>query len=278
MPRHVKDFVHLLMRRKALIAGLTVTALLVSALYAFSARPEWEASALLRVGQVTGPDGYGATLVELPGQVLERVRQESLRDSVLSKLGIPLEISNPEARLYRNSLKSQLVPGTNAVELKLRGHTPDRARQFMVETVGHIEQVHYKIYKPSVERLRSEIAELSRDIERSMNEREKTVEGLIANNPAMVSKQAFSQLALASYVMSNRDADIHKLKRRKFNIGEALSPVRTYPTSVVGRADISKKAVFPKRSLIIMIGGITGLLAGILMALSIESGRHSSGS
>lgn len=273
---NLSAFVHILRHHKALIGSLAVTSLLLSTLYVFGINPEWEATALVRVGQVAAISGCGGHLVEPPQQVVERVMQESFEDSVLSELGIALDSSDGEGKLYRAKLGARLVSGTDAFEVKLRGHSSKQARQFIAATVGQIKRVHHKLYNPSIQHMRSQIVEISRDIESAVNERMATLRSITESNARTESGDGFSQVALVSYVVSSRDSDILELKRRKSDIEEALSPLRTYPTSIVSAVSLSKKPVYPKKSLTIVVGGMTGLLAGILVALLLDSRRRDS--
>lgn len=68
---------------------------------------EWEASGLVRIGQVWGADSSGK-VVELPMVAVDRVKSRVFQDQVLLSLGLSVNEDDDKPQHFRNSLKVRL--------------------------------------------------------------------------------------------------------------------------------------------------------------------------
>lgn len=261
------DIWRILVRQKKWIIGFL--ALCVSGALAFVllSRPQWEATGVIQIGQVGQPGvGQGSLLIEPFARAIERMKLKSFEDTILASLKVSLEEDDPYARLYRSSLKLKLLPNTDLIEMKVRGYSREEAARWAEATVNHLRSVHEKLAEPSIDRLKSMLAEVKKDLQRAQDERAKLIENLVLKEK-IGPRNRFSENVLLANIISNRDAVIRDLEQRRLSLEEQLSPVRTYPTSLLDQVYVPERPAFPKKGLTLILAGLLGLMLGVFVAL-----------
>ncbi len=68
---------------------MPILCVLLAAIGVFMAKPKWEATAVIQIGQVGQSGvGQGSQLIEPPARAIERMKMKSFEDAVLSDLKI----------------------------------------------------------------------------------------------------------------------------------------------------------------------------------------------
>lgn len=274
------DLVMFVRRHGAILLGGTLIGGVLGLAVAFALPAQWEASALILVGQLRGADLVepgadlvGADLVEPPSRVVDRVTQKSFKDDTLKRMDVSPDESNPKASLLLNSLKVK-VEKSGLVGVRVRGATPDEAARFANALIVELISAHTKIAEPTLQHWHDEIEKIDMELIRLNSEIEglnSEIEGL--NNLLARSAREFSAASLfqaisASNALLDRKTESHKFLERKRTLQEQINPERTFPTSSFGQIEVSAQPVFPKKSIFAASGLVIGLLMAVLLSLS----------
>ena len=132
-----------------------------------------------------------------------------------------------------------------------------------------LSKIHGQIAEPSISRLKSLSAQVAGDIERVRKERERVLKTLETNSK-LGAADSFSQNVLLASVLQAQDSELRTLEERKLTLDENLSAAKTYPTSVIDDIYVFDKPVFPKKTLVVLLSAVIGLILGILAAFVVE--------
>lgn len=237
------DLVMFVRRHGAILLGGTLIGGVLGLAVAFALPAQWEASALIRVGQLREAD-----LVEPPPRVVDRVTQKSFRDDALKRMDVSPDGSNPKASLLLNSLKVK-VEKSGLVGVRVRGTTPDEAARFANALIAELISAHTKIveltlqsWHGEIEKIDMELIQLNSEIEGLNSE----IEGL--NNLLARSAREFSAASLFLAIRTDnallvRKMELHKFLERKRTLQEQNNPERIFPTSSFGQIEVSAQPV-----------------------------------
>jgi len=245
------------------VLGLAVTFILPA---------QWEASTLIRIGQL-GNAGAVGNAIEPSLQTVDRVKGKSFQNDVLRNLGLMTGEDDSNANVFRDTLKVKLEK-SELLNLTLRGMSPDEAKLHMDAVVNELKKIHTRISVPTISRWHQELASIERELKQANTEAERLAKSLDGRSDSFNDRN-FSQAALLSNILIARQGELRAFRDRKLELEERLSPERTYATDVLGRIEISTKPVFPKKSLFTLAGLFTGLFFGVLLSILRSSGSRS---
>ncbi|MCX7184828.1 MAG: hypothetical protein NTW90_06295 [Nitrosospira sp.] len=245
--------------RAILLGGALVGGALGLAV-AFALPAQWEASALIRIGHLGK-----SHLVEPPPMVVDRITQRSLKDDALKRMGVSPDELDPKINLLLNSLKVK-IKESGLIDVHVRGTTPDDAIRFVDALIAELADIHTKMAEPTLLHWHSKIEEIDMESE-PLNKEIERLNGFLAKATGEFSAANFSQVALMNSVLLTHKGEMHRFLERKRVLQEQISPEHTFPTSSLGRAEVSTQPVFPKKPLFAASGLVIGLLIGILLAL-----------
>lgn len=234
---------------------------------AFVVPMQWEASVLLKVGQI-GNAGNVGTLIEPAVRVVERVKNRSFENDVLRRMGV----SPNEAGLLRDGLKVGMEK-SELLSLHVRGVSQKAAEQLVSATMAELKEVHAKMAEPTLDRWRKELDEINLELGQVGSESDR-LSHLVGGQSSSVSDRTFYLSVLASNILLSRETELRKLRERKRLLQEQLSPERTFPTAAWGGVEVSGQPVFPKKSIFAAVGLIIGLLIGVLLSVLRHTGAR----
>lgn len=228
---------------------------------AYAVAPQWEATALLRVGQLAN----AGNAIEPTLQVVDRIKNRSFQNDVLKNLGLSRSENNDLAKNFRNTLKVKLEK-SDLVNLAIRGSSPETAKQNMSAIINEIESIHNKMLEPTVHRWQQELASVQSELDEANAKQERLEKSLNGQNGSLNDKN-FSQAALLSSILLARESEFKSLRDRKLMLEEQLSPTRTYSTKVIGRVEVSEDPAYPKKPLFAVLGLFFGLLIALFWSV-----------
>jgi len=243
----------------ALIGGVLGLAL------AFVLPGQWEADALIRIGQLGNAGGVGSA-IEPPLQVVDRIKNKSFQNDVLKSLGISTDEDDANAELFRDTLKVKLEK-SELISLSLRGKSPDEVKRHMEAVVNELRNIHVRMSVPTINRWHQEMASIEQEMKQANTNAERLAKSLGEQSDSLSDKN-FSQAALLSNVLIAREGESRIFRDRKRMLEERLSPERTFATNVLGRIEVSQRPVFPKKSFFTITGLVMGLSLGVLLSMS----------
>jgi uncharacterized protein involved in exopolysaccharide biosynthesis len=248
---------------RALLGGALTGGILGLAL-AFILPAQWEANALIRIGQL-GNAGNAGRPVEPLLQVVDRIKNKSFQIDVLKSLDTVSSVENIKATNFNDALKSKLEK-SELISLALRGSSPNEVKRNMNAVITQLKKTHIKMAAPIIDRWHQELASIDLELNQSKAEAER-FKKIMDGRPGSLSEKSFSQAVLLSNILIAREGELRSLRDHKHILEEQLSPEQTFDTDILGQVEVSTKPVFPKKSLFAVAGLFIGLLLGILFSM-----------
>jgi len=252
------DLITFVRRNLRSLLGGTLLGGVLGLVIAFAIPAQWEASALIRVGQL------GGTTIEPSLLVIDRIKNKSFQNDVLKGLGLSIDESNEIAKDFRDSLKAKLEK-SDLISLTIRSADNEEAKRYMSAVISEVKNIHSKISAPTINRWQEELAAIEQELKLALAESERLVKSLDGREAS--NEKSFSQAALLSSILLASEAELRDTRHRKRVVKELLSPERTYAAQGLGRVEVSEKPVFPKKSLFAVAGLFLGLLLAVLSSI-----------
>ncbi|KAF7962938.1 hypothetical protein AWV80_15730 [Cupriavidus sp. UYMU48A] len=124
--------------------------------------------------------------------------------------------------------------------------------------------IHAALAKPTLDKLKADLADVSESLIIEEKRRTQLAALLETRDRAGITGK-FSENVLLSDIANNNDKQLRQLRLHKNVVEEMLSPERTFNTRILGAVDVTRRAVYPKKS----IFAIAGLMVGLFLALVI---------
>lgn len=255
-------------QHKYLVISSPLIAIVIALMVASALKPQWEAVALIRIGQI----GSQQQLIEPTARTIERIKLEGFKISVLSKLGLPTNRENAESELYLDKLKIEVGAASDLIRITTRGHSPEQAKQFAEATLSKIAEQHAELAEPSIKRLAEQIQQLRKQLALETSQQE-TSKRLLAKN-VNAQDRFMANIVLTNAIYQHGES-LRALKEQLLKSEEQLDPLKTYPTSFLQGVHVTDKPVMPATKLIIPLAGLLGLFAGLFIAFLLNSLRAS---
>ena len=262
----VRDLWRVLINQKNWVIGIPILCVLLAAVGVSMAKPKWEATAVIQIGQV-GSSGVGQTiqLIEPSVRAIERMKMKSFEDTVLAKLQIPLDGGNSVAAIFKSSLSLKALGTTDLIQFKIRANSRDKAESWAQAVVDRLKDVHEKLTQPTIDRLRKQQTELKKQMQLIEAERSNLLE-TVSKTSERSGDGRFSTNLLLSNLLLQKNAELRDFEMRRLAVDEHLTSIRAFPTSLVDRIYVPENPVSPKKLLIVMLAAVLGLILGIIVA------------
>ena len=243
---------------------LAVFATILLATFAFmrSAKPQWQADAWIRIGQIgTAPAGQDPKIEPLQ-RVLERLQWIPFQRQVMQSIGIAPEAA--EAKLYHKSLKLEpLAYAGPLLKLSVRAHSPEQARQWAEATVVQLQTIHREVAAPQLKLAHQRLDELQRELQSITAERDR-----------LQQSAGQSKDGLAGLLLINKDEELSALQQGRLDLLARLDPAYTYDTALMWPIYVPEQEVFPNPALTWGMGVAMGLFLGVVAAVGRNAWRR----
>jgi uncharacterized protein involved in exopolysaccharide biosynthesis len=234
--------------------------------------PRWQASAQIRPGQIAS-SSVVTTVIESPARIAERVNSQAFAAALKARLELPPGDGDPRSRIVDDSLRASVLERAALVSVKVEGFSKDEVLRTAEAALKQLVDAHAPMYRPTVERLSTQLAEIDADVRRIEGERTRLLATITAGNPLDRAGERFSESVLIGNLINIRDSELRTLRDRAASINEALSPERTYPTGPIDRVVVPERAIYPRRSMFVVGGVIVGMMLGAMLALVVRRRR-----
>lgn len=248
------------------IAGAAFATALVALGVSMSSARIWQASAtvvpafLAQPGQATGQP------VEPIARSVERLQGRGFGDAVLKASGLSTGEDDPEARLFRKSLKVTQPIVTDFIRISVQARSPGSAARLLRAMLDNLRAVENDLVNPSIVRLRQDLANVSSQIESAKIERDR-LERLRDAEKTLVPASRFSESVHLGVLIASKIAELEALELRRLQIEESLSPAKSHGVLTINDVYIDPRPVSPKPLRNSLIGALLGLCAAIVIAL-----------
>lgn len=252
---------------KKWVLGIPLFFLGLAFAFVWRAEPEWEAIAAIQIGRVESQP------IESAAMANERLKLRPFTIAVYSALEIPLDEARRDVQLYQRSMRSRLIPLTDLIEIRVRGHSREQAKEWAEEIATQLRTIHQKLAAPSISRLQQELDEVSVALEQVRVSRGQLLEDLPARKQVGPGNR-FAESVLMANIVASQEHEMRELRKRALVLREQLSSAKTYPTALVNQVYVPERPVFPNIALTLAAAGVTGLILGILVALILAGFRE----
>lgn len=257
----LRELWNIILRFKKIIILITGSITLVTIAYAFMATPIYEAKAVLDIGSYNNTNW-----IENPSTVIKRLEMNYI------------ENKNMEKKAWLD--KVFFVKGTqNLLELSALGFSKESVILYLKEIEVNISTRHQKLIdayvdsvKIKMENLNIQKAELLIEkvrLEEELNKKSNYIEKFVKENPAVA--------AVYSIELNNYAVELKNLKNSIYNINNQLNDLKLdissknlKITEMLDHIVVSDHPIKPKKSLIVIVGFVTGVILSIFLAFSLE--------
>lgn len=248
--------------KKLAVAGVVGAALALG--LALVLPKQWEASAVIQVGQITNETPQlPPTPVETVARAVERLQLPQFADLVLQKLNLPVGINeNACTDLIRRSFKAAQLKNAELIEVTVRGFSQADAQRYVQAFSDALIGAHAGLAKPSLDKINASMVEVRRQIS-SEDVRKGELSALMRARDQAKTEAKFSESVLLATMVADNDRLLQGLRQREINIQEQLNPERTFNTRLFGPVHVSRRHVFPSGLLFAASGLVLGLLAAV---------------
>lgn len=256
---------------KLAVGTLACAALGIGLAYVLPA--EWEATAIVQVGQVQAPSSpyhptQGPVLLETPARTVERLKADAFTDTLLGNLGLPIKSgTSRRADLIRNSFNARVLRTSELVEIRVRDFSQQDAQRTLLAVQNQLIRAHAALLQPTLDRYKSDYNLVSHhlaDARQRLEQARKLTSVQKAANPGA---STFAENVLLTSVLHETEVEISKLQLQLSELNEQMSPTRTFNTRTFSDATVSQRPVFPRRSAFLLAGAIFGLVITFAIAL-----------
>lgn len=248
----------------SIIAITSILALLIT----FVIPKQWEATTTIQIGKMpSSSQTEPAQSIEDPTQTVERIKLREFRDNVLTKMGLPLDSEEDKrTELLLNSLKGVALKGTDFVNLTAEGYNTEDANTTLKLATEEIQTEHKQLIQPARTRLINDLAIAKEKITSSSAEVNALKSQLLASG-AYKGNSAFEPSIVAINLLSTKEEELQQFKSQENLLSMQIGDFETQSTKVINKIQVSKRAVFPKRSVFLGLGILLGALLGLVIIL-----------
>ena len=271
------------------VAGGTAIGLLGAGLALKLIPPKYEAVAVVQVGQTgqvgqvaqVGLIGQVTTLPVEPTQLsVERMKTPTFQMAVAQGAGIQdwidaLRRSATAGNDYLSLQVSKATVGQNAaplMELKAKADSIENARRIAEVAIQELGKRQSEIAKPAIDRMQADLA-IAKEKRQRAEEDLGSLSKLVAT--AGIKDDRFTQLSLMNSLRLQKESELFFQRQLVAALEGALGPPATQPAKAVEPVFVSEKPVSPKKALLLVLGLVGGLLAGILAVFVADAWRRS---
>lgn len=270
------------------VVGGAVLGIAGAVMAIFLIPPKYEAVAVVQVGQVgqvgqvaqVGLVGQVTTLPIEPTQLsVERMKTPTFQMAVAREAGIPgwidaLGRSATAGSDYLSLQVSKATVGQNSaplIELKAKADSPESARKIADVAIQELGKRQAEIAKPSIDRMQADLA-IAKEKRQRAEEDLDSLSKLVA--AAAVKDDRFTQLSLMNSLRVQKESELFFQRQLVAALEGALSAPVTQSAKAVEAVFVSDKPVSPKKVLLLALGLIGGLLAGVMWVFVVDAWRR----
>ncbi|WP_309498466.1 Wzz/FepE/Etk N-terminal domain-containing protein [Sulfurovum sp.] len=258
----LRELFSVLKKRKKLIWGVTALFTLLALAYAVLAKPVFEVKAVIELAQIDKKPVQD--LIDLK-QKLEIVfevnaKKKGILLPIISEVSLPKETKNImllQAQGYDNA----------SAQLKLQEVIDYALVSQDKELRSYLDSQNEKLTLAKEEIGRD--GQLIKEIEERMTDYENKLLSISKQDAALAGIYAIEIGKKQTELNSVKDR-IYNLQNSKNNLELSISPLKIQKATMVGNFDVQDHPIKPKKTLIVVVAFVTGLMLSIFLAFFLE--------
>ena len=253
------------------IIGAVIFGFLCALSAIFFMPQQYEAIAVIQVaqmGQIGALGQVSSQSVEAPVQAVERMRTPAFQQRVAEMMGDQVWLDNisHSSSGGAKDLSLQIIKATAGgaiplIELRAKGATKEIAQKKGSVIVEQLVKSHEVLSAPSLVKMRTDLSIAREKLASTERDRE-GVEKLAVS--ASARDERFTQLSLITSLRIQKDADMFSQRQMIMALETALGVPATQPTKTIEPVFVPDVPVSPKKTLLLVLGGVIGLLFGVM--------------
>lgn len=249
------DIWNILLRHKTVIFLTFTICIAAGTSYAFLKTPVYESTAQLSIGKITNDLTKSSFPLENP---------EELESRLLSAFGknVAEGIQRERPFLAKAGFRKD---GSTTLELTVEGNTPDDAKNFLNKIAKDVLKEHKGIFDDNLNQLSSRIQYLA--AQRSLLQKQYDDISILLTKLSDQRTVEASLLMVArgpiAQALNQQDAERLRLTQ------QTLAP-QTRPSAVLGEITAPRAPSHPKKSLVLAVSAVLGLMMSIMLAFTAE--------
>ena len=259
----IRELFSVLKRRKKLIGAITGLLTVLAIVYAFFiAKPVYAVKSMIEVGEIDSKPIDDINTIQQKLSYVYKVNAKGVK----RKLPLVKSISTA-----KNS--------KNIISITIHGNNNDEAVKYIQTVISKIE-TQYKEKTDAYTDSQKELIKLIQDDikENSSNlvEMKKELE-LYSQKIVSLKSEDAALAGIYALQIGQKQTELQKLKQyisalknKEQKLKLSITPLMMKPTHIVGEIETLEKPIKPKKSLIVIVAFITGLMLSIFLAFFLE--------
>lgn len=238
------------------ILGGVLSGLVVSTLALIFISPKYEAVAMLQAGRVAG------SVVEDTPTIVERLKSPALLLEIAQDVGDQDWLEDIHDGVGRDVLTST-VPKTTptVVEVRIKAKSPDAAKSIANSATKLLIQRQNELSKGVLGKIRFDLDVAKEKLAQAEKEFSALSKTLASTK---VKDGQFSQVSLLTSLRLQKESEVFGLRQSVNALEISLLPPATQSAKVLEDIFVSRKPISPKKSLLLALGLVGGLLIGVM--------------
>ncbi|MEV8470822.1 MULTISPECIES: hypothetical protein [unclassified Ralstonia] len=230
----------------------------------------WTAKMTVQIGQIStwDPKGISSRMIENQLTASDRYNLPSSRLSVLRALGLPgPDAGNRTANLVFDSLHATAAKSPDLVNVQVSAYSREAASAVLAAAMKAFSAEHQKQYELAVSGMKRDLQETEVKLVAAEREYQLATQALKTGIAAGAAASDQTRNVLVTNMATLINAQILELRQSLRGYREALEPLRTYPTRMVGDIYAPISPSTPGRLTLTAIGAVLGMFAAMACAL-----------
>lgn len=235
--------------------------------------PKYEAVAIVQVAQVgqvgqVGTPGAPGQAVSVPvepaSQAVERMKTSAFQLKVAEATENQPWVKDLRWSTSATSkyLSLQIVKASAPlIEMKANAATPELARKIADASIKELAKRESELAKPMIDKMRQDLT-IARERLAGAERDLKAINKLVVN--AKVKDERFTQLSLMTELRVQKESEVFRQRQSINALETALGVPYTQPAMVLEDVFVTDKPVSPKKTQLLALGLIGGLLVGVM--------------
>lgn len=244
------DIWQILVMRKWIVLMAPLLSVALAVCYLLQSTAVFECSAQVLVGQV----GKGHQIAN-PAIIVQKLAQKyRVHDKMASKV-LP----------YVSAVTHDKKESGSIVQIQVIDTTAEGAKGSLEQVVAKLLAEQQDMFEQEKALRQERLKTLSERIENMETFRQKTQQHI-----DRIAKQEPAQAAVLAVEQGSLLALASELEKERFAMQAEMSAVDSYPAQLLGVPHLPEKPIRPKRTLVLLLAGFSGLILGVMIAFVVE--------
>lgn len=240
-------------------ASAALLGLLTAGVATFLLPPTYEATAVVQVAQVQGKQ------VEAPPHAIERIKTGAFQAEAAGSAKLDEWLTSLSRSQKATPFSLNLIKSTQLIELTARAENREEAIKIAESLVAALAKRHEEEARPMIELLKADLTIAQEKLVAA----EKAYASVgAAIGASHLSDDRFTQFALLTSIKRDKEAELFAQRQVVNGLKVSLSAPATQPARMVEAIYAAQQPVKPKKRIIVLLGTMGGLVAGLVFVLT----------